>query len=89
MIINIIMNKQIDDYFIYLKNEISLLKNNEDNYFKSIYILKKLNEIDEILKTNNFKEIKNEEIKEDIKLNNKIKNVFPFIYLLLFSETIE
>ena len=72
-----------------IKEKINNMMDDEDNNFKKIYIFKKLEEINEILDTNNFKELKNNEIKENIKLKNKLNKYFPYLLLSLFFETIE
>lgn len=72
-----------------IKEKIDNMMDDEDNNFKKIYIFKKLEEINEILDTNNFKELKNNEIKENIKLKNNLNKYFPYLLLSLFSETIE
>jgi len=72
-----------------IKEKINNMIVNDDNNFKKLYIFKKLEEINEILNTNNFKELKNNEIKENIKLKNNLNKHFPYLLLSLFSETIE
>jgi len=72
-----------------IKEKINNMIVNDDNNFKKLYIFKKLEEINEILNTNNFKELKNNEIKENIKLKNNLNKYFPYLLLTMFSETIE
>ena len=69
-------------------SNINKLENNKEDNFKKLFILKKIEEINEICNTSNFRDIKNNELKEDIEINNKIKKIFPYLlYIINFYDT--
>ena len=69
-------------------SNINKLENTKEDNFKKLFILKKIEEINEICNTSNFRDIKNNELKEDIEINNKIKKIFPYLlYIMNFYDT--
>tara|TARA_B100001094_G_scaffold318368_1_gene361826 strand:+ start:115 stop:354 length:240 start_codon:yes stop_codon:yes gene_type:complete len=69
-------------------SNINKLENNKEDNFKKLFILKKIEEINEICNTSNFRYIKNNDLKEDIEINNKIKKIFPYLlYIMNFYDT--
>lgn len=69
-------------------SNINKLENSKEDNFKKLFILKKIEEINEICNTSNFRDIKNNELKEDIEINNKIKKIFPYLlYIINFYDT--
>ena len=58
---------------------INKLKDNKEDNFKKLFIIKKINEINDICESKNYIELKNNEIKEEIENNNQIKKILPYI----------
>jgi len=69
------MDLIINNMLFNIKN----LNDNKEDNLKKIFIIKKINEIIDICNTNNFIELKNNELKEEIEFNKKFKNILPLI----------